>query len=201
VLAALVLGPGAAAETADLARVEELSVRYAEFVDDFEDGIFPDGEPGEPLRYFLPCGELDDEDESGGRLTLAGPDPTCGLPGLVGESVASFFAAAGDVTLPATFVHDVPALYQGYGVTIAGADGADFVSLSCARSPVPGLSDDALLVVLVDEGVAGSLPLEILRIEAYRTHEEPPGRAIRRTGGGQGRTPDPRGRGRDRGGR
>jgi hypothetical protein len=153
VLALLLSGADPAAGV-DLARVEALSVGYAGFLDDFEDGVFPDGETGEPLRYFLPCGEMDDDDEADGRLTLAGPDPTCGLAGLVGESVASFFAAAGDLTLGATYVEDVPAPNQGYGVTIAGSDGADFVNLSFARSAVPGVSNDALLVVLVDEDFA-----------------------------------------------
>jgi hypothetical protein len=151
---ALLLSGAAPAAGVDLARVEALSVGYAGFLDDFEDGIFPDGGPDEPLRYFLPCGEIGDQDEAGGRLTLAGPDPTCGLTGLVGESVASFFAAAGDLTLGATYVEDVPAPNQGYGVTIAGSDGADFVNLSLARSAVPGVGNDALLVVLVDEDFA-----------------------------------------------
>ena len=154
ILLAVLLSGADPAAGVDLARVEALSVGYAGFLDDFEDGTFPDGGAGEPLRYFLPCGEVGDEDEAGGRLTLAGPDPTCSLPGFVGESVASFFAAAGDLTLAATWVQDVPAPNQAYGVTIAGNDGADFVSLSFARAPVPGLSPDALLVVLVDENFA-----------------------------------------------
>ena len=168
-LAAVLLGAGPAAG-ADLARVEALSVVYGEFLDDFEDGVFPDGGPGEPLRYFLPCGEVGDADEADGRLTLAGPDPTCGLPGFVGESVASFFAAAGDLTLGATYVHDVPAPNQAYGVTIAGNDGADFVSLSFARAPVPGVGPDALLVVLVDESFATTqVPVAVHLVAANAT--------------------------------
>jgi hypothetical protein len=164
-LAAVVFAAGPAAGV-DLARLEALSVRYAGFLDDFEDGIFPDGGAGEPLRYFLPCGEVGDADETGGRLTLAGPDPTCGLPGFVGESVAGFFAAAGDVTVTATFVEAVPATQQGYGVTLAGPDGTDFASLSFARSAVPPLSDDALVVVLVDENFSGANPVAINLVTA-----------------------------------
>jgi hypothetical protein len=94
----------ASAAPAQIARVDELHVAYGAFVDDFDDGVFPDGGEGEPMLYTVPCGVVSDADESGGRLTLAGPDPVCAVPDLVAENVAGFFAAAGDLEVTGTFV-------------------------------------------------------------------------------------------------
>ena len=50
----LLLAPGlswllASAAPAQLAEVDELQVSYGAFVDDFADGVFPDGGVGEPM--------------------------------------------------------------------------------------------------------------------------------------------------------
>ena len=132
--AALLLAPGlswllASAAPAQIARVDELQVSYGAFVDDFDDGVFPDGGEGEPALYLVPCGVVTDADESGGRLILAGPDPTCSIPNLVGEQVAGLFAAAGDLEVTGTFVGQVPALNQAYGVIVNNLTGSDFVTL------------------------------------------------------------------------
>jgi hypothetical protein len=51
--------------------VDELQVSYGAFVDDFDDGVFPDGGEGEPMLYTVPCGVVTDADESGGLLSPA----------------------------------------------------------------------------------------------------------------------------------
>jgi hypothetical protein len=142
--ASLAAGPA----PAQLARVDELQVSYGPFVDEFDDGVFPDGGEGEPMLYTVPCGVITDADESGGLLTLTGPDPTCSVPNLVADNGAAFFAAAGGLEVTGSFVADIPAPDQAYGVIVNNLTGADFATLQVARALIP---QDSVIVALVDE--------------------------------------------------
>jgi hypothetical protein len=157
--------------------VDELQVSYGAFVDDFDDGVFPDGGEGEPMLYTVPCGVVTDADESGGLLTLAGPDPVCGVPNLVAENVAGFFAAAGDLEVTGTFVGQVPSLDHAYGVIVNDLTGADFATLQVARAPVPQGSD-SVVVVLVDETFIG-LPVALAILGDAASYVPPAGIEVR----------------------
>jgi hypothetical protein len=167
----------AGAAPAQIARVDELQVSYGAFVDDFDDGVFPDGGEGEPMLYTVPCGVVTDADESGGLLTLAGPDPVCGVPNLVAENVAGFFAAAGDLEVTGTFVGQVPSLDHAYGVIVNDLTGADFATLQVARAPVPQGSD-SVVVVLVDETFIG-LPVALAILGDAASYVPPAGIEVR----------------------
>jgi hypothetical protein len=178
--AALLLAPVlswllAGTAPAQIARVDELQVSYGAFVDDFDDGVFPDGGEGKPMLYTVPCGVVTDADESSGRLTLAGPDPVCGVPNLVAENVAGFFAAAGDLEVTGTFVGQVPALNHAYGVIVNDLTGADFATLQVARAAIP---QDSVVVVLVDETFS-QLPVALAVLGPAATYIPPAGIEVR----------------------
>jgi hypothetical protein len=154
---------------AQLARVDELQVSYGSFVDEFDDGVFPDGGEGEPMLYTVPCGVITDADESGGLLSLTGPDPACSVPNLVADNAAAFFAAAGGLEVTASFVADIPAPDQAYGVIVNNLTGADFATLQVARALIP---QDSVVVALVDESFS-QLPVALAVLGPAATYIPP----------------------------
>ena len=168
VLSVTALAGLAPATATELGRLDRLEVSYGEFLDDFADEVFPDGGLGEPTLYTVPCGTLSDTDEVGGTLTLAGPDDLgCPGDGIVSETAAGFFAAAGALSSVATFVGAIPAFGQSYGVIVSNLTSTDFVTLNLARGFVSDQIPDALVLALVDESFAATgFPVELLLLSS-----------------------------------
>jgi hypothetical protein len=110
-------------------QVEEWAVDWDGFEDAFEDGVFPDGGPGEPLHYVA-CG-VGDSRETGGALMLSGPDLACD-EGVVFASTA--FPIPSEGKSYATYRFGPLPLNTASGLQVVSADAANFVALLLIRS-------------------------------------------------------------------
>ena len=134
-IAALGAGTSARAEPPPPFEVEAWSASWAPFVDDFEDGLFPDGDPGEVALYQVECGTVTDAQEAEGRLRLAGPGALCDEeadPTLRGAFVSLNALFGGGLRLRARFdPRELPELSASGASTLVGsgvvsADGEQF---------------------------------------------------------------------------
>lgn len=132
-LATLGAGPAARAEPPPPFEVDDWSASWAPFVDDFEDGLFPDGDPGEVTLYHVECGVVTDAQEAEGRLRLEGPGELCDAqldPTLRGAFLSLNTLLAGGLRLRARFdARNLPVLLGSevalVGFGVFGTDGAD----------------------------------------------------------------------------
>jgi hypothetical protein len=137
--------------------VEEWSATWEGFSDDFEDGLLPVvGSGGAPI--YLPICAVTSESETGGALVLEGPDPLCpNTPGAVLATTGG--STVGEIR--ATFRFEVPAFGQVYGITLSDAASTDIALLVVARTEIPILAPDALLVALLTDPTVGGLPTPV----------------------------------------
>jgi len=121
-------------------QVERWSSTWHGYADDFEDGVLPDGDPGEPDAYEGFCGALDDDAEAGGRIRLELPNAAC----TGGVSLAPKILLGRDTTLRVRFAPTQLTPGSFFAMVLGNQSLSQRITLMIVRDDLLGPGSDAV---------------------------------------------------------